>query len=408
MRTHHNTRHPLRRIGLSIFTAVTAAATVFGLAACSTGEENSTNQGNNSSSANGKPALTITDVAGREVSFTTQPSRILLGEGRALFATAILNKEDPAHNIVGIGNDLHSAAPSFEKELTAARPDIASLPTIGTISSGDVTVENLLSYKPDAIVLTLDHKKAAEESGLLEKIDKAGLTYVFTDFRQKPLENTTKSMTVFGQLLGKQDKAEEFNKLYKSKVDDITNRAKAASTKPATFLWRAAGIFDCCATWNNANLGELINAAGGKNLGDDLVDTEAGSLTPEKVLEIQPEHIIATGGAWAKDPKKPEQVPHVELGYTAQEDIATRTLEGILGIPGFQALQAPKQGKLHAVYHQFYDSPLNVFALEQIATWLQPDIFKDLNPQKDFMDFHAQWMPFNLKGTFFTTMPAQR
>lgn len=247
--------------------------------------------------------MTITDVAGREVTFDKQPERIVLGEGRGLFATSILNREDPLANIVAVGKDLHQAAPSFESKFAETNAAYKDLPTIGNIAKGDVTVENLLAQKPDVVVMTLDHKKGAEKTGFLDKMDQAGLKYVFTDFRQKPLENTPKSMEVFGQLLGQEDKAAEFNKFYTGKVDDIKSRAEKAGNKPRTLVWRAAGLKDCCSTVKDSNLGDLVNAAGGENLGDSLLDTESGDLTAEKVLAEQPEHIIATGGAWAKDPE---------------------------------------------------------------------------------------------------------
>ncbi|ERA60909.1 ferrisiderophore receptor Irp6A, partial [Corynebacterium diphtheriae DSM 43988] len=60
-------------------------------------------------------------------------------------------------------------------------------------------------------------------------------------------------------------------------------------------------------------------------------------------------------------------------------------------------------GDLHAVFHQFYDSPYNIFALEQFAQWLQPEEFKDLDAVKDFKEFHKKWMPFEFSGVFFVT-----
>lgn len=348
-------------------------------------------------------AVTITDVTGRQVRLDSQPKRVLLAEGRGLFATSLLNKENPTENVVAIGSDLHKAAPSYEANLSAVHKQYKDLPTVGNIAKGDVSVEALLSHKPDITVLSLDHKKAAEESGLLKKMDQSGLKYVFSDFRQKPLENTTKTISMYGQLFGKEDKAKEFNDFYDSKVKNITDRANAAKNKPKTLVWRAAGMKDCCSTVKDSNLGDLVNAAGGKNIGDELLDTESGDLTAEKILSEQPEQIIATGGSWAKDPDEPEVLPHVELGYRAQPATAEKTLKGLLSTPGFTALKAPKKGNLHAVYHQFYDSPLNVFALEQFAQWLHPELFQDVDVERDFADFHKKWMPFEYSGTFFTS-----
>lgn len=381
--------------------AVVAATVTLGLAACgAAGTSNSEiSDGPNGSG----DAVTITDVTGRQVRLNSQPKRVLLAEGRGLFATSLLNKENPTENVVAIGSDLHKAAPSYEANLSAVHKQYKDLPTVGNIAKGDVSVEALLSHKPDITVLSLDHKKSAEESGLLKKMDQSGLKYVFSDFRQKPLENTTKTISMYGQLFGKEDKAKEFNDFYDSKVKNITDRANAAKTKPKTLVWRAAGMKDCCSTVKDSNLGDLVNAAGGKNMGDELLDTESGDLTAEKILSEQPEQIIATGGSWAKDPDEPEVLPHVELGYRAQPATAEKTLKGLLSTPGFTALKAPKKGNLHAAYHQFYDSPLNVFALEQFAQWLHPELFQDVDVERDFADFHKKWMPFEYSGTFFTS-----
>lgn len=381
--------------------AVVAATTTLGLAACgAAGTSNSEMSDGPNGSGN---AVTITDVTGRQVHLDSQPKKVLLAEGRGLFATSLLNKENPTENVVAIGSDLHKAAPSYEANLSAVHKQYKDLPTVGNIAKGDVSVEALLSHKPDITVLSLDHKKAAEESGLLKKMDQSGLKYVFSDFRQKPLENTTKTISMYGQLFGKEDKAKEFNDFYDSKVKNITDRANAAKNKPKTLVWRAAGMKDCCSTVKDSNLGDLVNAAGGKNMGDELLDTESGDLTAEKILSEQPEQIIATGGSWAKDPDEPEVLPHVELGYRAQPATAEKTLKGLLSTPGFTALKAPKKGNLHAAYHQFYDSPLNVFALEQFAQWLHPELFQDVDVERDFADFHKKWMPFEYSGTFFTS-----
>lgn len=388
---------PLRKACM----AVVAATATLGLAAC--GAAGTSNSGSSDGANESGNAVTITDVTGRQVHLDSQPKKVLLAEGRGLFATSLLNKENPTENVVAIGSDLHKAAPSYEAKLSAVHKQYNDLPTVGNIAKGDVSVEALLSHKPDITVLSLDHKKAAEESGLLKKMDQSGLKYVFSDFRQKPLENTTKTISMYGQLFGKEDKAKEFNDFYDGKVKDITDRANAAANKPKTLVWRAAGMKDCCSTVKDSNLGDLVNAAGGKNMGDELLDTESGDLTAEKILAEQPEQIIATGGSWAKDPDEPEVLPHVELGYRAQPATAEKTLKGLLSTPGFTALKAPKKGNLHAAYHQFYDSPLNVFALEQFAQWLHPELFQDVDVERDFADFHKQWMPFEYSGTFFTS-----
>ena len=371
---------------------------VLGLAGCSSDSSNDTTGGSNDSSS--ETALTVTDAAGRTVDFDKQPERILLAEGRGIFATSIL-QDDPFEKVVAYGDDLEKAAPAMREKLLEKSPAAKDLPMIGSLQKGDVTVENLLAQKPDVVVMTLDQKKVAEQNGFLTDMDAVGLKYVFTDFRQDPLTNTEVSMKLFGDLFGKSDRAESYNKFWNEKVTDITDRVAKTTEKPKTAVWMAAGFKDCCSIAGDANLGKLVDAAGGHNIGPDILGAEETEITPEKLVETNPDRLIVTGGEWARDPQKTDAFSHVELGYQADEAAARESFGGPLHGPGMEQLTAPKEGDFFAVYHQFYDSPYNVFALEAFAKWLHPEEFGDLDPAKDFEDFHAEWMPFEYSGTFF-------
>ena len=386
--------------------AIVSAATVLGLVACSgeTQPQDTTATSATSSTASSTRkadgSVHVTDAAGRTLEFDEHPDRIVLAEGRAVFATSAL-QDDPFDNIVAYGQDLFKAAPAFREKLFQQFPEAIDMPMIGSIQKGDVTVENLLAQDPDVVIMTLDQKKATEESGFLADMDAAGITYAFIDFRQKPLENTTVSMSLLGALLDKEDRAAKFNDFYDTKVRTVTDRVATIKDRPDTLVWTAAGFTDCCNVAGDVHLGTLVTAAGGHNLGPDVISVDSPKLTAEKLVEINPEKLIVTGGEWARDPNKTEQFQHVELGYQADANTALKTCSGPLEIPGIELLDAPKNGNYYAIYHQFYDNPFNVFALEAIAKWLHPEEFKDLDPAKDFEEFHDEWLPYDYSGTFF-------
>ena len=299
------------------------------------------------------------------------------------------------------GQDLEKAAGAFRDKLFELQPEAKDMPTIGMIQKGDVTVENLLAQKPDVVIMTLDQKKAVEESGFLSDMDAAGLKYAFIDFRQKPLENTTVSMRLLGDLLGQSERAEEYNEFYNAKVKEITDRVAETTDRPDVLIWMAAGFNDCCAVAGDANLGTLVTAAGGHNLGPEVLGADSTTITAEKLIELNPDKLIVTGGEWARDPNRTDAVRHVELGYQSSPELALQTCDGPLSQAGMDQLDATKTGNYFAVYHQFYDNPYNVFALEAFAKWIHPEQFADLNPTQDFKDFHKEWLPFEYSGAFF-------
>lgn len=249
--------------------------------------------------------------------------------------------------------------------------------------------------------MTLDQKKAVEESGFLSDMDAAGLKYAFIDFRQKPLENTTVSMQLLGDLLGQSERAEKYNEFYNAKVKEITDRVAETADRPDVLIWMAAGFNDCCAVAGDSNLGTLVTAAGGHNLGPEVLGADSTTITAEKLIELNPDKIIVTGGEWARDPNRTDAIRHVELGYQSSPELALQTCDGPLSQAGMDQLDATKNGNYFAVYHQFYDNPYNVFALEAFAKWIHPEQFADLNPTQDFKDFHKEWLPFEYSGAFF-------
>ena len=388
-----------------------AVATALGLTACadnggdadtthvSTSEAASSQSGTSQTRA-ADGAVTVTDAAGRTLQFDELPERIVLAEGRAAYATALL-QDEPLRNVVAYGQDLEKAAGAFRDKLFELQPEAKDMPTIGMIQKGDVTVENLLAQRPDVVIMTLDQKKAVEESGFLSDMDAAGLKYAFIDFRQKPLENTTVSIQLLGDLLGQSERAEQYNEFYNAKVKEITDRVADTTDRPDVLIWMAAGFNDCCAVAGDSNLGTLVTAAGGHNLGPEVLGAENTTITAEKLIELNPDKLIVTGGEWARDPNRTDAIRHVELGYQSSPELALQTCDGPLSQAGMDQLDATKTGNYFAVYHQFYDNPYNVFALEAFAKWIHPEQFADLNPTQDFEDFHKEWLPFDYSGAFF-------
>ena len=353
----------------------------------------------------GTAAVSFTDLAGRQVELDHAPERVILGEGRSVFATGILNKEDPLDKVVAIGSDLKQNVPDYYRELEKTTPKVNELPEIGGFTKGDVTVEELISLDPDLIVLSKDQYEASQTAGLTDKLDQAGLTYAVTDFRAKPLENTIPTMEIFADIFGHEDRAEEFIADWQKNVDLVTERAKKAQDKPSTFVWRAAGISDCCGSWNDSNISELVNVAGGKNVADGIIEGESGALTPEKVIDVDPDMVIATGGDWStKVDNARGHTGFAATGYGISEKDAHDSAKTLASVqPGFEDLSAVKEHNLHGLWHQFYNSPFNYLALLQIAAWLHPEDYADVNVQQEWAEAQEKYSPVPGDGTFFST-----
>ena len=143
-----------RVVGASVMVAALAAA----LASCASSNDGA--DAGDDAATGTEGAVSFTDLAGRQVELDHAPERVILGEGRSVFATGVLNKEDPLDKVVAIGSDLKQTVPDYYRELEKSVPKVNELPEIGGFTKGDVSVEELISLDPDLIVLSMDQYEA--------------------------------------------------------------------------------------------------------------------------------------------------------------------------------------------------------------------------------------------------------
>lgn len=397
------------RSRLMALVGIGALVASVGLSGCSS--DDSADTGSGETPAEPDSVITITDIVDHTVEFDQIPERIILGESRAAYTLAFLNKDDPLKGVVAWGKDLQKNAPDFYDKFVEKFPEAEDIPTIGSLKKGDVTVENLLEFDPDVVVLTQDMYDVAQSKGIIEKLDNSDIKWVVTDYRRQPVENTEATVEILGKLTGNEENAQKFIDYYKHMTDEVESTvADIGSDKPKTFLWRAAGLISCCATFKESNFGTMIDMAGGINLGDELLpgDVQDGDLTPEQILSSQPDHVVVTGGAWGdKELDEGAKTSFVELGYATDHDRAEQSLRDELTQPGFSELEAGKNNQMYGIYHQFYDSPYNFIAIRAFAQWQHPDLFEDVDLEKEFKEFHDEFMPFDYSGTFFVQLSDQ-
>ena len=262
--------------------------------------------------------------------------------------------------------------------------------------------------KPDLIIFDAGVKKKLEESRVLEQLTKIGVPVVFIDFRLHPLTNTVPSIRLLGQALGNEQQTEGFLHFYQSRIDMINQRVATLTDqqKPKVFIERHAGMTgeECCFTYGKGSVGEFIQTAGGVNLGSALFAGKSGTINLEQLITSKPDAYLMTGADWSSSFKESIGVP---LGYNADAALSAQRLDKLMARNGVNVLDSIKQHRVLAVYHQYYDSPLNIFAIEAIAKFLHPELFKDLDPQADLDMVHKEFLHQPSKGLFWLAAKPQ-
>ena len=351
-------------------------------------------------------ALTLTDIAGREVTLPEMPDKIILGEGRMMYSIAAITDGNPFEKIVGWKDDLILYDPDAFRKFEAAFPeDAARMINFGNPYAGDFSIEAVLEAEADLVLLDVGNLFKAEETGLIEKLDKAGVSVVFIDFRRNATENTVPSLLTLGRVLGEEEGALEFVDFYMAEMRRVTNVIDQipAEEHPLVVIGNAAGWQPdfCCWSFGPYNYGRFVELAGGKNYGSTLANAYSVDVSLEGIIEADPDHIIGTGANWAE--AKPE-VTATLLGYEGDPAVNAEKIKALASRSGFDELRAVKKGNYHSIYHQFYNSPYHFIAVQQIAKWLYPDDFADLDPQDTFDRMHAKFMPYENSGQFWLSV----
>jgi iron complex transport system substrate-binding protein len=213
-------------------------------------------------------------------------------------------------------------------------------------------------------------------------------------------------MRIMGTLMGKEKVAEDFIAFRADAIRQVTDaleRNKPA--KPVVFVERAGGYSDdCCMSFGNENFGKMVELAGGTNMAREIIPGTFGTVNPEQIIASNPDQVIITGGMWEG------YVPGgnwVGVGYGADTAEAHRKLENLTKRPAFTGIKAVKDGNVHAIWHQFYNNPYQFVAIQQIAKWLHPDLFADLDPEATFKELHARFLPLDYKPGYFVSLKGE-
>lgn len=349
--------------------------------------------------------ITITDIAGRTVEVEKNPSAIVLGEGRMIYSIALLDREDPFKRVVGWKNDMILYDPDAWRKYEAKFPKSNDILRLGSPYSGEWNLEAVVAAGAEVVFMNLGNLLRAEESGIIEKLDEAGIATVFIDFRQEPTQNTVPSLQILGRILDQRERADEFTDFYNAQMKSVYAKVQEIATedRPTVFIERAAGYNPnkCCSTFGSANLGRLVELAGGLNWGSSKFPGYGGNVSLEAVFADDPDVIIGTGANWAE--AKPDTTA-VLFGYDATPEAVQDRLSALANREGWNELKAVKDSRFHSVYHQFYNSPYHFVAVQVFAKWLHPNAFQDLNPDETMKDIHDKFLPIDFSGVFLATL----
>ncbi|RQO61803.1 ABC transporter substrate-binding protein [Paucibacter sp. KBW04] len=344
----------------------------------------------------------VKDLLGREVELNLPVQKVVLGEGRQLYLWAALDAKQPLARIAAWRSDLMQADPDTYAQYQQRFPEIGHIPSFAALDA-----EQLIGLKPDVVLLNIDAQRASSDTGMVEKLAAAGIPVLYIDFRHQPMQNTDATIRLIGQLLGQEARAQALIAFRQQELAKVSERLAASNpVRPKVFIERTGGLSEeCCLSFGDENFGRYVQLAGGENIAKNLLPGTFGQINPEQVLAANPAHVVVTSANWQAYAPGGRWVA---VGPGADPFEARRKLTGYLARPAYAGSEALRERQLHAVWHQFYNSPYQFIAVQQMAKWFHPQLFADLDPEASFRELHQRFLPIDYQPGYFLSLRETR
>ncbi|HGM7288889.1 ABC transporter substrate-binding protein [Serratia ureilytica] len=357
-----------------------------------------------SSIAHAEQTMTpVTDLFGRTVNIKLPVQRVILGEGRQLYLVAMLDKENPAKRIVAWRKDLIQSDPATWQQYRQQFPQLEKIPTFGGREQGTFNIEQAINLKPDVIIMNMDARNAIVDSGYEAALASAGIPIVYVDFRYDPIAHIPPTVKLFGELFGQSERSEAYLKFRDSELQRVTSRTlKLKKPLPKVFLERLGGYSEeCCMTFGKGSFGRFTKLAGGDNIAANLAPGSFFTLNPEKVIAANPDVVILTSGNFQAFVPGGRWIP---LGPGVNIDESRRKLAWFTSRPAYADSTARRNSAFFAIWHQFYNSPYDVIAIQQLARWIHPQLFADLDADDTFRRLHQEFLPVPYQSGYMVSL----
>lgn len=204
-----------------------------------------------------------------------------------------------------------------------------------------------------------------------KQLKELGITPVMV--KNETIEDLQNSFTAIGQLLGKEERAQEFNDLYTEAYEYIQSFSEqvAVADKPKVLFLRTAELK---IQGNGMFIEDTMNMAGANNVGADY-----STLTMEEILAIDPDIILLSN-----------------FDSFVPDDLYNNTIDG----QDWSLVSAVVNKRVYKVPMGIYrwDAPgvETPLMMKWLAKVIQPDIFAEIDMEQELRDYMKDLFHYEL------------
>lgn len=307
-------------------------------------------------------SVTVTDFRGKVVTLRKPATRIVCLMESALSGLYMLGAE---RQVVGVSANIYTGSVFPWYAALDERIRRRSLPAPGNWDF--VGIENVMALRPDLVVIWSRQKES------IQALESRGIP-VYGVFL-KSSEDIYREIRDLGVLTGREKRAAELISYTRAQVERIGRRVAAIppSRRPSVYyMWAQGNLETSC---GGSTVDDLISLAGGRNVCGDI-RSEHLVVNLERVLGWNPEMIVM----WDNERKNPTD---------------------ILNNPQWRLIRAVKNRRVFELPPVFLCDLWTLkfpHAVKLLAKWAHPDLFRDLDPEREQRAMLLRLYGCDLKG----------
>ncbi len=256
--------------------------------------------------------VTVTDSAGRSVTFASPPTRII---SLAPSTTEIVCAVGACAQLVGV--DQFSDFPAEVKELPR-------------ISDGfNPNYEQIVAAKPDLVLAA-----GVTAPDVIKKLEELQLPVLVVGAEKTSFETIMSEIRMVGTVLGASAKADAVAGELEKQIEDVRTRVATATTKPRVF-WEldATDPAKPFTAGPGSFVHEILTVAGGENIAAGA-SAPYPQLNAEEIIRADPQIIIMSDAAYGVAPESVGQRPGWDVITAVKENHVFPIDDNLVSRPG--------------------------------------------------------------------------
>lgn len=342
--------------------------------------------------------IRIVDILEREIILDEPLDRVLIqgsGSGGPLMTMVYLDNDNFYKKIAGMDDGLRAHRNDLYKRMVKEIPALDDIKRISDFSKNDFSLEEILSLDADGIIVPISYK--AQLDSIEDKLD---IPIIYINYHNQDFDDHLRSTEIIAKATGLDKNLDLLSSFYKEKTSYILDKVKDLDSKPSVYLEQG---YDGEILYGNSYgdqkmWGKMINDSGGYNIsGEVLGDEGANPIAEEFLLSKDPDMIILTGSSWL------DKKDSLHMGFETSKDEVRAKLDKYRQRTGWDKLSAIKNNKIYAIGHNLSRDMSDFSAYQYLAKTFHPQVFEDLDPEKDMKEFYDKFMPIAYEGTWFVS-----